>query len=424
MLTETVKWRWSKWVLLWMTFQYLSFAQANDGGDDIPLVAQHSRRGGTVRETEGGAEGGPDGHLRVDVRHRGPRLDTSTSGTSLLSPIHSQHKLTVQHIVDDATVHILKVLLDGAEVEFVQSQNYDWTDFYQFHHIALSLRGTADISPCEHPTTHHPHLRPTPPSTPAPAPPPSTTRGTREPPTFFPYGPPEDGKTTVWHFEEQTTTPPSGETPDEDDDVIYLSEPYDPTEEPAYTDLSRNETYDDGESDSDVKESDDANDDDEPWWRRFVYILGDYKRIPLLLIFLIVFCVGAGMGSVATIICEQYCCCRDDHSNKSSDYDGDEFRHFSRQDFMRPAANATFVGTVDSSGRVAKENISHPLPASGSRSPGSETYHTPYQQQQRERYLSNSTDETLPLNMPLPQDNQRVKNGNYSQFNKYQDTYQ
>lgn len=423
MLTETVKWRWSKWVLLWVTFQYLSFAQGEIYNNKrMTVVTTFPSSLNTVCVVALSER--PKVALRVDLMLISESTyDIVKAGyvnvrNKLLSPIHSQHKLTVQHIVDDATVHILKVQLDGVEVEFVQSQTYDWTDFYQFHHIALSLRGTADISPCEHPTTQHPLLRPTPPTTPAPVPAPSTTRGTREPPTFFPYGPAEDEETTVWHFEEQTTTPPSGDTPDEDD-VIYLREAFDPPEEPAYTNMSRNETYDDGESDSDVKESD----DDEPWWR-FVYILGDYKRIPLLLILLIVFCVGAGMGSVATIICEQYCCCRDDHSNKSSDYDGDEFRHFSRQDFMRPSANATFVGTVDSSGRVAKENISHPLPPPGSRSPGSETYHTPYQQQQRERYLSNSTDETLPLNMPLPQDNQRVKNGNYTQFNKYQDTYQ
>ncbi|XP_068222911.1 uncharacterized protein [Palaemon carinicauda] len=295
----------------------------------------------------------------------------------------------------------------------------------------IDINGTADISPCEHPTTQHPALRPTTPSTTTTAPPSTTTTktATREPPTFYPYGDDafEDDEAT-WrrHFEEHTTAvPPALEEDHDEDDVIYLREPFNPLgEEPVYTNLSRNETYEDGEGDSDVKESD----DDEPWWRRLVYILGDYKRIPLLLIFLVVFCVGAGMGSVATIICEQHCCCRDDghHSNKSSDYDGeDEFRHFSRTDFTRPSANATFVGPVDgsiNSGRLSKENISHPLPPGGSRSPGSDTYHTPYHHQQR--YLSNSADETLPLNMPLPQDNQRVKNGAYNQFNKYQDTYQ
>ncbi|KAK7086659.1 hypothetical protein SK128_022211 [Halocaridina rubra] len=319
----------------------------------------------------------------------------------LMAPVNSNHKITIIHLEEDTEntgfkQHALKVFLDGREMKFSPAEIYP-TYRYNFHHIALLLRGTAHIYPCEEFST-------------TTIPPTTTTEMTT---TTTTPSPPPSTKPAPVYAEEKREEEPEMRL----EGVFRLEEEnFDPNQ--------AEDALEDGEG------IDIEKDDEEKAWWDFIYVVGDFKGIPVLILLVILFVVGLGIGSVGTILCEQYCCsCQNEDDEESKLHDG----NFGHRAVVYTDYHSHSYGPMHStslSTHIDKEAISPPISATTA-------YRSPHYRLSRDREWQleqqplrnssdgthpqrNSSDETLPLNTPLPQEHQsphsRVSQDHYDPY--------
>ncbi|ROT78047.1 hypothetical protein C7M84_003251 [Penaeus vannamei] len=148
-----------------------------------------------------------------------------------------------------------------------------------------------------------------------------------------------------------------------------------------------------------------ATSEREEWWD-FVWKMGNFKGVPVLLLLIVTLIVGLVLGALCTLCCEVYFSRRRD-VDKGHEVD----RKFSNYTSFRPdyyprlSTTTTLTSTLNNARVDNEANHSNPLsqcpPPSPPCSSPADTYSMPHDAH-RERAGSVSVhDETLPLNYPL-----------------------
>ncbi|XP_037785044.1 uncharacterized protein LOC119580889 [Penaeus monodon] len=326
--------------------------------------------------------------LKLKVVNLGSARDVTVGGVSLRKNQLSEgteHIISASHFVEEGE-HKMKVLVDGNDTPYEKAQVYAPSDDYIFYEFTIWLRGRANITQCNvtpKTTTTTTTTSTTTTTTPRPAPtkmtpPPRTERPTANETNLFRK---INGNETPRQFTEVT----------DDDDLTFdeLSEEDLPSVEAGTeSTIHTNETS-----------------KKEEWWA-FVWVMGDFKGIPVLLLLIVTFIVGLGLGALCTLCCEVYFSKRRDvDKGHEVDRKFSNYTSFRTDYYPRLSTTTTLTSTLNNARVDNEANHNNPMsqcpPPSPPCSSPPDTYSMPHDAH-RERAGSMSVhDETLPLNYPL-----------------------
>lgn len=328
--------------------------------------------------------------LRLKVMNRGSAKVVPVGIVSLRKNQLSdgaQHTVTANHFVEEGE-HKMIVLVDGTYTPYEKTQVYAPSDEYVFYGFSISLRGRANITQCNvtPKTTTTTTTTTTSTTTPRPAPTTTTTPAgttTTERPTV--------NETRLFRKINQNEMGRQLTGPTENDDMTFD----DPSEEVVPS----------VEAGTESTVQTNATSEREEWWD-FVWEMGKFKGVPVLLLLIVTLIVGLVLGALCTLCCEVYFSRRRD-VDKGHEVD----RKFSNYTSFRPdyyprlSTTTTLTSTLNNARVDNEANHSNPLsqcpPPSPPCSSPADTYSMPHDAH-RERAGSVSVhDETLPLNYPL-----------------------
>ncbi|XP_042884896.1 uncharacterized protein LOC122261371 isoform X2 [Penaeus japonicus] len=324
---------------------------------------------------------------RIDVRlklmNRGSAKVVSVGGVSLRKNVLSSdvlHTVSLKHFVDMGE-HRMAVWLDGTYIQYVKNQVYAPSEDYVFHGFGILLRGRANITKCNVTPKSTTTTTTTTTTTPRPT---TTTTTTTPPPT-------KAKETILFRKIENNELHQDMAEGGEGDDLT--------------SEAGSGEGFPSVEAGTESTIHANATAENEEWWS-FVWLMGDFRGVPVLLLLVVTLIIGLGIGALCTLCCEMY-------FNKRKDVDkGHEvdrkfsnYTSFRTEYYPRLSTTTTLTSTLNNARVDNEANHNNPLsqcpPPSPPCSSPADTYSMPHDAH-RERAASVSVhDETLPLNYPL-----------------------
>ncbi|XP_047475584.1 uncharacterized protein LOC125029635 [Penaeus chinensis] len=324
--------------------------------------------------------------FKLNVVNLGSARDVTVGTVSLRKNQLSEgteHVISASHFVEEGE-HKMKVLVDGIDTPYEKAQVYAPSDDYIFYEYTIWLRGRANITQCNvtpktTTTTTTTSTTTTTTTTTTPRPAPTTTTPTERP----------TANETILFRKTDMNEAPRQFT--EDDDLTFdeLSEGEMPSVDAGTEPTSHTNT----------------TSETEEWWA-FVWVMGDFNGFPVLLLLIVTFIVGLGLGALCTLCCEVYFSKRKDvDKGHEVDRKFSNYTSFRTDYYPRLSTTTTLTSTLNNARVDNEANHNNPMsqcpPPSPPCSSPPDTYSMPHDAH-RERAGSMSVhDETLPLNYPL-----------------------